>query len=95
MLAEPTRDCYFNALTNTTQAEIRWSRLKTEVLEGRERPVFANLADAQRSIADYFDCYNYERLHSSTDYQKPYYTHQQFIQLNAQTVQRNRTTLTL
>ena len=41
-------DCYDNA-----QAESLWSRLKTEVLELRERPVFADLTDAQRSIADY------------------------------------------
>jgi putative transposase len=40
-------DCYDNA-----QAESLWSRLKTEVLEVRERPVFADLADAQASIAD-------------------------------------------
>jgi len=71
-------DCYDNA-----QAESLWSRLKTEVLEGRERPVFADLADAQRSVADYFDYYNHERLHSSIDYQTPYYTHQQLLQLNA------------
>ena len=37
-------DCYDNA-----QAESRWSRLKTEVLEVRERPLFADLTDAQRS----------------------------------------------
>ena len=43
-------DYYDNA-----QAESLWSRLKTEVLEGRERPVFADLADAQVSIANYFD----------------------------------------
>ena len=55
-------DCYDNA-----QAESRWSRLKTEVLEVRERPVFADLADAQVSVADYFDYYNHERLHSSID----------------------------
>ena len=42
-------DCYDNA-----QAESLWSRLKTEVLEVRERPVFADLADAQASVADYF-----------------------------------------
>ena len=41
-------DCYDNA-----QAESLWSRLKTEVLELRERPVFANLSDAQASVADY------------------------------------------
>ena len=41
-------DCYDNA-----QAESLWSRLKTEVLEVRERSVFADLADAQRSVADY------------------------------------------
>jgi len=46
-------DCYDNALPGTTQAESLWSRLKTEVLELREWPVFADLADAQASIADY------------------------------------------
>ncbi|MGI4834954.1 MAG: IS3 family transposase [Janthinobacterium lividum] len=71
-------DCYDNA-----QAESLWSRLKTEVLEVRERPVFADLADAQASVADYFDYYNHERLHSSVDYQTPYHTHQQLLQLSA------------
>ena len=71
-------DCYDNA-----QAESRWSRLKTEVLELRERPVFADLADAQTSVADYFDYYNHERLHSSIDYQTPYHTHQQLLQFSA------------
>ncbi len=71
-------DCYDNA-----QAESLWSRLKTEVLEVRERPVFADLADAQRSVAEYFDYYNHERLHSSIDYQIPYHAHQQLLQLNA------------
>jgi transposase InsO family protein len=52
------------------------------VLEVRERPVFADLADAQRSVADYFDYYNHERLHSSIDYQAPYHTHQQLLQTN-------------
>jgi putative transposase len=70
-------DCYDNA-----QAERLWSRLKTEVLELRERPVFTDLADAQTSVADYFDYYNYERLHSSIDYHTPYHTHQQFIQFS-------------
>lgn len=71
-------DCYDNA-----QAESLWSRLKTEALELRERPVFANLTDAQASVADYFDYYNHERLHSSINYQTPYHTHQQFLHLNA------------
>ena len=71
-------DCYDNA-----QAESLWSRLKTEVLEVRERPVFTDLADAQASVAEYFDYYNHERLHSSIDYQTPYHTHQQLLQLNA------------
>jgi transposase InsO family protein len=71
-------DCYDNA-----QAESLWSRLKTEVLEGRERPVFTDLADAQRSGAEYFDYYNHECLHSSIGYQTPYHTHQQLLQLNA------------
>ena len=71
-------DCYDNA-----QAESLWSRLKTEVLEVRERPLFADLADAQRSVAEYVDYYNHERLHSSIDYQTPYHTHQQLLPLNA------------
>jgi putative transposase len=71
-------DCYDNA-----QAESLWSRLKTEVLELRERPVFADLADAQASVADYFDYYNHDRLHSSIDYQTPYHAHQQLLQLSA------------
>jgi putative transposase len=71
-------DCYDNA-----QAESLWSRLKTEVLELRERPVFADLADAQASVADYFDYYNHERLHYSIGYQTAYYTHQQLLQFNA------------
>jgi putative transposase len=41
-------DCYDNA-----QAESLWSRLKTEVLKGREWPVFADLADAYATFADY------------------------------------------
>ncbi len=71
-------DCYDNA-----QAESLWSRLETEVLEVRERPVFADLTDAQRSVADYFDYYNHERLHSSIDYQTPYHAHQQLLQFSA------------
>ena len=73
-------ECYDNALPGTTQAESLWSRLKTEVLEARDWPVFADLADARASVADYFDYYNHERRHSSIDYQKPYQFHQQ--QLN-------------
>ena len=71
-------ECYDNA-----QAESLWSRLKTEVLEVRERPVFADLADARASIAEYFDYYNHERLHSSIDYQTPYHTHQQLLPLSS------------
>ncbi|WP_159452099.1 IS3 family transposase [Hymenobacter roseosalivarius] len=67
-------ECYDNA-----QAESLWSRLKTEELERREWPVFADLADAQASVADYFDYYNYERLHSSIGYQLPYLAHQQLL----------------
>ncbi len=71
-------DCYDNA-----QAESLWSRLKTEVLELREWPVFADLADAQQSVADYFDYYNHHRLHSSIGYQLPYHAHQQLLQTTA------------
>ena len=71
-------ECYDNA-----QAESLWSRLKTEELERREWPVFVDLADAQASVADYFDYYNHERLHSSIRYQTPYLAHQQLFQSTA------------
>ncbi|SDY98714.1 Transposase InsO and inactivated derivatives [Hymenobacter psychrophilus] len=67
-------ECYDNA-----QAESLWSRLKTALLELREWPVFADLTDAQTSVADYFDYYNHERLHSSIDYQTPHHAHQQLL----------------
>ncbi len=70
-------DCYDNA-----QAESLWARLKTELLELRDWSVFTDLADTQTSVADYFDYYKHERLHSSIDYQAPYHTHQQLLQLN-------------
>ena len=76
-------ECYDNALPGTTQAESLWSRLKTEVLELREWPVFTDLADAQASIADFFDYYNHDRLHSSIGYQTPYRAHQQLLQTTA------------
>jgi putative transposase len=65
-------ECYDNA-----QAESLWARLKTELLEARKRPVFTDLADAQASVADYFDYYNHKRCHSSIGYLKPYLFHQQ------------------
>ena len=65
VLGVPTSGCYS---WQNAQAESLWSRLKTEVLEVRERPVFTDLADAQSSVADYFEYYNHERLHSSIDY---------------------------
>lgn len=68
-------ECYDNA-----QAESLWARLKTEELEARDWPVFADLADAQASVANYFDYYNHDRRHSSIGYLKPYQFHQQ--QLN-------------
>ena len=66
--------CYDNA-----QAGSLWSRLKTEVLELHDWPVFANLANAQASVADYFDYYNHQRHHSNIGYLKPYLFHQQQI----------------
>ena len=71
-------ECYDNA-----QAESLWSRFKTEELERREWPVFADLADAQASAAEYFDYYNHERLHSGIGYQIPYIAHQQLLQPTA------------
>ena len=76
-------ECYDNALPGTTQAESLWSRLKTEVRELHEWPVFADLADAQTSIADFSDYYNHDRLHSSIGYQTPYRAHQQLLQTTA------------
>ena len=51
--------------------------------ELREWPVFANLADAQVSVANYFDYCNHNRLHCSIDYQTPYLTHQKLLQTAA------------
>ena len=65
-------ECYDNA-----QAESLWSRLKTELLELRDWPVFTDLADAQASVAEYFDYYNHKRRHSSIGYLNPYLFHQQ------------------
>lgn len=53
-----------------------WCRLKTEEPERREWAVFADLTDAQARMADYFDCYNYGRLHSSSHCQTPFHAHQ-------------------
>ena len=68
---------------DNTQADSRWYRLKTEVFELREWPVFTNLADAQASVADYFDYYNHERMYCSIGYQTRCFTHQQFLQTTA------------
>ena len=65
-------ECYDNA-----QAESLWSRLKTELFELRDWPVFTDLADAQASVAEYFDYYNHKRRHSSIGYLNPYLFHQQ------------------
>ncbi|MBC8081908.1 MAG: DDE-type integrase/transposase/recombinase, partial [Hymenobacter sp.] len=71
-------ECYDNA-----QAESLWSRLKREGLEAHAWPVFADLADAQASIAAYFDYYNHECLHLAIGYQTPYLTHHQFLATSA------------
>jgi len=60
-----------NECLDNAQAESLWSRLKTEELEPREWPVFRDLADAQQSVASYFDYYNHERRHSALAYQTP------------------------
>lgn len=63
----------------TANAESLWSRLKTELLELCDWPVFTDLTDAQTSVADYFDYYNHKRRHSSIGYFKPYLFHQQLL----------------
>ena len=60
-------ECYDNA-----QAESPWARLKTEEPEARDWPVFTDLADAQVSVAAYFDYYNYDLHYSNIGYSKPY-----------------------
>lgn len=44
-------------------------------MELRERPIFADLADTQVSVAHYFDNCHHERLHASIDYRTPYLAH--------------------
>ena len=67
---------------DNAQAESRWSRLKTELLGLRDWPVFTDLADAQASVADYFDYYNHKRRHASIGYLKPYlFPQQQFANI--------------
>ena len=68
-------ECYDNA-----QTESLWSRLKTEELEHRAWPFFANLADAQASVANDCGYYNYKPLHSNIHYQTPFHVHQQLFQ---------------
>ena len=63
------------------QAESLWSRLKTELLELRDWPIFTDLADAQASVAEYFDYYNHKRRRSSIGYLKPYLFHHQFANI--------------
>lgn len=58
------------ALSGTTQTEILWSRLKIEEIEARVWSVFADSADAQARVADYFNYYDHERGHFSIDYMK-------------------------
>lgn len=71
-------DCYDNA-----QAESLWSRLKTEELDRRPRPVVADLADAQASVAAYFDYYNHQRRHSALAYLTPHQFHCQYFATTA------------
>ena len=40
---------------DNAQAESHWVRLKAEVLERREWPISADLADTQASVPDYSD----------------------------------------
>ena len=63
--------CYDKA-----QVESLWPLLATMVLELREWSVCADLAD-------YFDCYDYERMHFSIACRTPYSTHHQLLQTTA------------
>ena len=46
MRSQSRSSCLENALPDTTEVGSTRSRTKTEVLELRERPIFADLADA-------------------------------------------------
>ena len=61
--------------SDNTQAESLWSRLKTEELEASDWPVFFDLADAQSSVAEYFDYYHHGRRHASMSYIESDYLH--------------------
>ena len=61
--------------SDNTQAESLWSRLKTEELEASDWPVFFDLADAQSSVAEYFDYYHHGRRHANMSYIKSDYLH--------------------
>ena len=50
-----SRECNDNA-----QAGSLWSRLITEELGAQNWPVLKDLADAQASVVDYFDYYNFD-----------------------------------
>ena len=65
--------------SDNTQAESLWSRLKTEELEASDWPVFFDLADAQSSVAEYFDYYHHGRRHANMSYIKSDYLHQQYF----------------
>ncbi|MGI4736636.1 MAG: hypothetical protein ACRYG7_15795 [Janthinobacterium lividum] len=43
-------------------------RLKTEVSQLSEQPVFADLVNAQTSVTHYFDYSNYGHLYPTVDY---------------------------
>ena len=58
-------------------------------LELREWPVFAYLADAQASVAEYFDYYNHDRLHSSIVDQTLITLISSFFKLLPQAIQHN------
>lgn len=77
----PKRWCSF--CCGNAKAESLWSRLKTEVPKLLEWTVFTDLADVPAIVAEYFNYCNYDRLHSSIDYQMPYHTHHQTLQTTA------------
>ena len=77
LLAQPTRRVLRQCPTGYDPGRKPTVAPQIKELKAREWPVFADLADAQASVADYFDYYNHQRRHSSIGYQKPYQFHQQ------------------
>ena len=76
-LSKPSRSVRATALGATLAPAM------VEVLERSEWPVFADLANAPASVADYSDYYNHDWLPFSIGCQAPHHAHQQPLRIAA------------